>query len=53
MAQYVESGMESPMGVIKDIEDDGVLIRIDFEGNYHVAYGMERPVLIAIDLEAA
>jgi len=52
MAQYVEPGMEGPMGVVQDIEDDGVLIHINFE-LCCVAYGLERPVLIAIDLEAA
>ncbi len=51
MAQYVEPGMESPMGKIKDVNDDGDLIRVDFEGNFHVMYDLERPLLIAIDLE--
>jgi len=53
MAQYVESGMESPFGKIKNIEDDGVFIHIDFDGGFYMMYDLERPVLIALDLEAA
>ena len=52
MAQYVEPGMESPLGVIKDTDDDGAYVRVDFQDNFHVTYGVESTVLIAIDLEA-
>lgn len=53
MAQYVEPGMESPLGVIKGTDDDGVYVRVDFHKNFHVMYAVESPLLIAIDLEAA
>lgn len=52
MAMYVEPGMESPLGTIKNVDDDGHFIRVDFEGNFHVMYHLERPMLIAIDLES-
>lgn len=52
MAQYIEPGMESPLGVIKRTNDDGAYVRVDFHDNFHVTYAVESPVLIAIDLEA-
>lgn len=53
MAQYIEPGMTSPLGMVKGVEDQGNGIRLIFFEGLEVTYPSERPVYVEIDLEAA
>jgi len=51
MAQYVEPGMVTPFGRVKNVEEECEVLRITYPGTYTVVYTSEKPVFIEIDLE--
>ncbi len=53
MAQYIEPGMISPLGTVKNVEDQGNGVRVIFSEGLHITYPSERAVFVEIDLEAA
>jgi hypothetical protein len=53
MAQYIEPGMISPLGTIKNVENQGNGVRVVFFDGLDITYPSERAVFVEIDLEAA
>jgi hypothetical protein len=53
MAQYIEPGMISPLGTVKNVEDQGNGVRVVFFDGLDITYPSERAVFVEIDLEAA
>lgn len=50
MAQYVEPGMITPFGRVKQVEEEYEVLRITYPGT-SVVYTSEKPVFVEIDLE--
>ena len=51
MAQYVEPGMITPFGRVRQVEEECDVLRITYPGKYAIMYTSEKPVFVQIDLE--